>query len=110
MPMTSVDVAVARRSVAPIGRSRRGPSKGGLNAWLAARILEYVSDLRLEPGTHIPEQGLADRFQVSRTPIRLALGRLAKAGAVEHKPHRGFFVARPSAGVAKGVARTNDDG
>jgi len=82
-------------------------ARGGLNAWLAARILEYLRELALAPGAHITEQQLADRFQVSRTPIRVALAALAKSGAVEHRPNRGQHgagVDRQRAGRRIGLA------
>ena len=48
---------------------------------------------RLRPGTHLDEVGLANRFAVSRTPIREALIELSAAGLVEIRPRRGAFVA-----------------
>lgn len=47
---------------------------------------------RLGPGTHLDEVGLANRFDVSRTPVREALIELAAAGLVEIRPRRGAFV------------------
>lgn len=81
-------------------RPRRAKSPGALGGWLAARIVERLRELNFEAGAHITEQELADHFQVSRTPIRLALGTLAKSGAVEHRPNRGFFVVHPAAALA----------
>ncbi len=43
-------------------------------------------------GTRLDEVKLAQRFGVSRTPIREALIELAAAGLVEQKPRRGAFV------------------
>lgn len=56
---------------------------------LSARIVEGA----LGPGTRLDEQGLAERFQVSRTPVREALAQLAAMGLVERRPHRGVIVA-----------------
>lgn len=47
---------------------------------------------RLRPGQRLDEVGLAERFQVSRTPIREALIQLASSGLVEIRPRRGAFV------------------
>lgn len=44
------------------------------------------------PGTHLEENELAKRYQVSRTPIREALRKLASLGAVEMKARRGVLV------------------
>jgi DNA-binding GntR family transcriptional regulator len=47
----------------------------------------------LRPGERLDEQSLADRFRVSRTPIREALMQLATAGLVTLQARRGAFVA-----------------
>ncbi|MGU3495998.1 GntR family transcriptional regulator [Xanthobacteraceae bacterium A53D] len=49
---------------------------------------------RLKLGQRLDEVGLAERFDVSRTPIREALIQLAASGLVEIRPRRGAFVAR----------------
>src|SRR3954465_4072076 len=71
----------------------RKPVARRLTTWLAARILEHVRLNELPPGAHITEQALADRFRVSRAPVRLALPPLARRRAVEHRPNRGFYLA-----------------
>lgn len=48
--------------------------------------------LDLPPGTVLREQDLADRFEVSRTPIRHVLGRLANDGLVESRQGVGTTV------------------
>ncbi|MFO1141690.1 MAG: GntR family transcriptional regulator [Amaricoccus sp.] len=48
---------------------------------------------RLGPGVRLDEQSLADRFELSRTPVREALVQLAAMGLVEKRPHRGVVVA-----------------
>ncbi|MEP2707622.1 MAG: GntR family transcriptional regulator [Roseibium sp.] len=44
-------------------------------------------------GQHIRAQSIADRYSVSRTPVRDALIALETAGVLEHKQNRGYFVA-----------------
>ncbi|MFN3615275.1 MAG: GntR family transcriptional regulator [Rubrimonas sp.] len=56
---------------------------------LSARILGGA----LAPGVRLDEQGLAEAFGVSRTPVREALAQLAAMGLVERRPHRGVVVA-----------------
>src|SRR3954463_3713358 len=79
-------------------RRRRG-NRRALVPWLAARILDHLREQAAQPGTHITEQGLADRFQVSRTPVRMALAQLASASAVEPRPNRGFYVSTAPASI-----------
>lgn len=47
----------------------------------------------LRPGARLEEAVLAERFGVSRTPIREALLQLAVAGLIENRPRRGAAVA-----------------
>jgi len=46
----------------------------------------------LAAGAHLAEADLADRLQLSRTPVREALRRLQSEGLVEVVPHRGARV------------------
>jgi DNA-binding GntR family transcriptional regulator len=48
----------------------------------------------LTPGDRLDEAALADRFRVSRTPIREAFKSLVGSGLVETVPNRGTFVAK----------------
>ena len=50
----------------------------------------------LPPGAPLDETGIAQRFSVSRTPVREALRQLAASGLVESRAHRSAVVARPS--------------
>lgn len=46
-------------------------------------------------GARLDEVQLAEKFEVSRTPIREALQRLSLSGLVEQIPRRGVFVRQP---------------
>jgi len=50
----------------------------------------------LIPGRRLEEQDIADRFGVSRTPVREALRELAALGLIEIRGRRGAFVAEAS--------------
>ncbi|MBS0249045.1 MAG: GntR family transcriptional regulator [Proteobacteria bacterium] len=49
------------------------------------------------PGAALDETRIANRFNVSRTPVREAIRLLAASGLVEVRPHRAAVVARPDA-------------
>jgi DNA-binding GntR family transcriptional regulator len=57
--------------------------------------------LELEPGASIQEKDIATRFEVSRTPVREALQRLAEEDLVHIFPHSGTWVSRISFRVAE---------
>lgn len=48
----------------------------------------------LPPGFKLDEQMLAERFNVSRTPVRDALHELATTRLVQYQPRKGFSVAQ----------------
>lgn len=60
-------------------------------------LRDRVLAANLAPGEFIREQDVSERLQVSRTPVREALGRLASEGFLERIPHRGFRVPEESA-------------
>jgi DNA-binding GntR family transcriptional regulator len=60
-------------------------------------IRKAIVTLEFLPGTPLSEKELAERFGVSRQPVREALIALARAELVETKPRRGTRVSRISA-------------
>ena len=61
---------------------------------IAARIADFIGRSALEPGSHLPAQDLADRFNTSRPVINRALEQLHRHSAVVHEPNRGYFVGK----------------
>jgi len=59
---------------------------------IVARLEEDILGGHFEPGDRLAEAALAERFGVSRTPIREALRQLSAAGLVEMRPRRGAVV------------------
>jgi DNA-binding GntR family transcriptional regulator len=63
---------------------------------LAEAIAESVLSGQFEPGFRLDEAMLAERYGVSRTPVREALRQLASTGLIDVKPRRGATVATVS--------------
>ena len=59
-------------------------------------LTRAIAAHRLQPGTKLAEQKLADHFGVSRTLVRQALFQLAQNRLVRMEPARGAFVAAPT--------------
>lgn len=60
---------------------------------IEGELMEEISVGELSPGVRLDEAGLAERFGVSRTPIREALSRLTAQGILVPGEKRGVFVA-----------------
>jgi len=73
---------------------------GAKTTTLAEAIRQRLADDILHgvypPGAKLDEKRLAERFRLSRTPVREALRQLISAGLVEMRPHRGAIVLLPS--------------
>lgn len=74
----------------PLGGGRNGAT---MVERLTTRLAENIVSGKLTPGTRLDEQGLADRYGISRTPVREAIGQLVAMGMLEKRPHRGAIVA-----------------
>lgn len=66
-------------------------------------LTRAIVEHRLQPGSKLAEQKLADHFGVSRTLVRQALFQLSQNGLIRLEPARGAFVAAPSADEARQV-------
>ena len=66
-------------------------------------LTRAIVEHRLQPGTKLAEQKLADHFGVSRTLVRQALFQLAQNRLIRLEPARGAFVAAPAAAEARQV-------
>jgi DNA-binding GntR family transcriptional regulator len=72
-------------------------------AVIADALTRAIAEHRLQPGTKLAEQKLADHFGVSRTLVRQALFQLAQNRLVRLEPARGAFVAAPTVEEARQV-------
>lgn len=80
---------MAKQTIEPIKRST-------LSSMVAERLRELVISGAYPPGAQLSEVELAERFGVSRGPIREGLQRLVQDGLLRSEPHRGVFVPKVS--------------
>jgi DNA-binding GntR family transcriptional regulator len=81
----SAELSLARRR----GLIRTGTTVDEMVRAIADRIVTGV----LRPGEKLDEIKLAERYDVSRTPVREALRQLSAMGLVDRRPNRGAIVA-----------------
>ena len=67
-----------------------------LSAQVKDRILQWILERRLEPGSRIIETRVAKELGVSQAPVREALRDLTTLGVVEMQPYRGARVKTPT--------------
>jgi DNA-binding GntR family transcriptional regulator len=66
-------------------------------------LTRAIVEHRLQPGSKLAEQKLADHFGVSRTLVRQALFQLSQNRLIRLEPARGAFVAAPAVDEAREV-------
>ena len=66
-------------------------------------VCNAIVERRLQPGTRLVEQQIADMFSVSRTVVRQALNQLSRDRLVTLEPAHGACVATPSIDEARQV-------
>jgi DNA-binding GntR family transcriptional regulator len=69
---------------------------GTRSDWVEGRLRLAILQGELEPGQRLHANDLAQRWDVSATPLREAFQRLASDGLVAMSPQRGARVASPS--------------
>lgn len=79
--------------MASMAKVRGGPDRVGA---ICRAIRRAILERALSPGDKLPEDALGERFGVSRTIARHALGQLAAEGLVELRRNRIAVVATPS--------------
>lgn len=70
-----------------------------------ARLRSDILTGELGPGDQVIQESLADRYGVSRVPLREALKMLESEGQVIYHPNRGYFVAELSVADLEEVYR-----
>src|SRR5260370_12163000 len=82
--------------VSRVDRASTSPGKITRAEELRLQLADEIVRGALPPGAALDETEIAQRFNVSRTPVREALRQLAASGLVDSRAHRGAVVARPS--------------
>jgi len=73
-----------------------------------AELRRAIVSGQLRPGEQVLQDALAERFGVSRVPLREALKILEGEGQVVYQPHRGYFVAELDVDDLREVYRMRD--
>lgn len=84
-PETTAETSL--RGVVPLAGGRT------VENLIVDELRESILDGTLAPGARLPIREVADRLEVSVTPVRIALKQLAGEGLVELTPHAGATVA-----------------
>lgn len=75
-------------------RESDGISRNYLHDQVARRLRALIQSGEMKPHARLNESELAERFGISRTPLREAIKILATEGLLELHPNRGALVAR----------------
>ncbi|MEO8558743.1 MAG: GntR family transcriptional regulator [Rhodospirillales bacterium] len=83
---------MAKRPQQRASRGKQAPRRTPQTDIIAALEHDIVTGV-IRPNQRLDERDLAQRFQVSRTPVREALNRLVSSGIVEYRPRQGMFAS-----------------
>lgn len=83
------------------GRILTKPKRLNLRDQAREIIRELILDERVEPGARVNESHLAERLEISRSPIREALGQLEREGFLVNRPGIGYYVRELTAREAE---------
>jgi DNA-binding GntR family transcriptional regulator len=89
---TLADASIAEIPGAPVPQAEIGESRQPLPDRIHVELREDILRARLQPGQTIREPELAERFGVSKTPVREALRLLVQDGWVIVLPRKGYLI------------------
>lgn len=72
-----------------------------LQVELIKRTLDYIEENNFHAGQHITEAMLVSEFNISRSPVRIALQYLEEKGIVGSVPNQGFFLKQDATSLTK---------
>ena len=76
--------------------ARRAVAKQPAPELVRSRLREAIFSGKLQPGKQLRQEELAERYGISRIPVREALRQLEAEGLVTRQPNRGAMVAAVS--------------
>lgn len=68
-------------------------NRASLGEQLANNVEQWIRSEHIAEGTPLPQRSLAERFRVSRSPVREAFQILVKRGLIEERPDGGYAVS-----------------
>lgn len=71
-------------------KRKKEASRGSLAEYVRQQFFEDIFNMRISCGAHLRTEELAQRYGVTRTPVREALQQLEHEGIVELVPNAGF--------------------
>jgi len=74
-----------------------------LRDFIFEKLKEVIINKKINEGTRITENFVSKHLNVSRTPVREAIYRLASSGIIKIIPHRGFIIEKWSFREVKNV-------
>lgn len=77
------------------------PRESTLSDQLVDSIRRAILRGVIQPGAHLTQSGLAEKYSISKVPVREALKQLNAEGLLLHDHNRGYFVARVSRAEAR---------
>ena len=108
-PATTVHSPLQVADETKASASARARARSELTEGLAARILEHISAEGLAAGTHLAAQDLADRFNVSRSPVNQALRLLHEKGVLAHQAEPWLLRRSDDSTSAQELGLTGED-
>lgn len=86
MPRTTASAKASNRK--PRGKAAESSGRGTGAAMVCDQLRADILNLKIAPGTLLDESELAERFKLSRSPVREALIRLSAEGLIQMSPNR----------------------
>lgn len=101
MARPSLVLASTLEDLAGLGGGQAIAARGGASSQIASVLRRAIVNTDLVPGTALNESDVAEKFGVSRTPVREAFRTLLGEGLLEVMPQKGTFVSQLDRGTLR---------